>query len=62
VSPTGDAAVLERMQEVRSMQEALTQKHLAMDSELLKQAAQGDIRQDGRFETGLTDLMSEVHT
>ena len=44
------------------MQEALTQKHLAMDSDLLQKAAKGDMKQDGEFVSDLTDLMSEVST
>ena len=60
--PLGNAAVLDRMQEIRTMQEALTQKHLAMDSDLLQKAAKGDMKQDGEFVSDLTDLMSEVST
>ena len=39
------------------MQESLTQKHLAIDSEMLKNAGKGD---DGKLGSRLTEITSEA--
>lgn len=54
---TGSAEVLEKMKRIRVMQESLTQKHLAIDSEMLKNAGKGD---DGKLGSRLTEITSEV--
>ena len=45
------------MKRIRVMQESLTQKHLAIDSEMLKNAGRGD---DGKLGSRLIEITSEV--
>ena len=45
------------MKRIRVMQESLTQKHLAIDSEMLMNAGRGD---DGKLGSRLIEITSEV--
>lgn len=53
----GSAEALQKMKRIRVMQESLTQKHLAIDSEMLRNAGKGD---DGKLGSRLTEITSEA--
>ena len=54
---TGSAEALQKMKQIRVMQESLTQKHFAIDSEMLRNAGKGD---DGKLGSRLIEITSEV--
>lgn len=53
----GSAEALQKMKRIRVMQESLTQKHLAIDSQMLMNAGKGD---DGKLGSRLIEITSEV--
>ena len=56
----GSPDVIKKMQEIRKMQERVTEKHLEVDSQLLENISQNDSAKDGKLGTGLAEITSEV--